>query len=140
MVIERALAGAGIPFAAALIEDGRTELRPAEAAVVQLFQRHPEITAVFAHSDVMAIGAMRALRTLGKAIPQDCSVVGCDDIDSAAYTSPPLTTVHMPFYETGGEAMRLLLDMIQTGSVGSGKVRLEVRLIERSSTASRTAS
>jgi len=137
---ERALAGARVRLAADLVEDGRAELRGAEEAVLRLFQRNSGITAVFAHSDVMAIGALRALRSLGKTVPQDCSVVGCDDIDSAAYTSPPLTTIHMPFYETGSEAMRLLLDMIKSGSLAARRVRLEVRLIERSSTAKAKAS
>lgn len=132
---QRALMDANLPFAAELIENGRSELRAAEAATAQLFERNPGITAVFTQSDVMAIGALRALQSLGKAVPQECSVVGCDDIDSAAYTSPPLTTVHMPFYETGSEAMRLLLDMIKTGSLVAKNVRLEVRLIERASTA-----
>ncbi len=132
---ERALAGAKVRFAEDLVKDGRAELLAAQTAVRRLFERNPRITAVFAQSDVMAIGALRALGALGKRVPQDCSVVGCDDIDSAAYTSPPLTTIHMPFYETGSEAMRLLLDMIKTGSLAPRRVRLEVRLIERSSTA-----
>jgi LacI family transcriptional regulator len=72
---------------------------------------------------------------MGKTVPDECSIVGCDDIDSAAYTSPPLTTIHIPFYETGAEAMRLLLEMIRTGSLAPTKVLLPVRLIERSSTA-----
>ena len=132
---ERALAGAKVRYAEDLVSDGHAELLAAQTAVTRLFERNPRITAVFAQSDVMAIGALRALGALGKRVPQDCSVVGCDDIDSAAYTSPPLTTIHMPFYETGSEAMRLLLDMIKTGSLAPRRVRLEVRLIERSSTA-----
>jgi DNA-binding LacI/PurR family transcriptional regulator len=87
----------------------------------------------------MAIGVLRALGSLDKAVPRQCSVVGCDDIDSAAYTTPPLTTVHMPFYETGSEAMRLLLDMIKIGSLEPRRVLLPVRLIERSSTATAAA-
>src|SRR5205823_988924 len=75
---ERAVAGANVHSAADLVEDGGVELRGAEAAVLRLFRRKPGITAVFAHSDVMAIGALRALRSLGKAVPEDCSVVGCD--------------------------------------------------------------
>ena len=135
----RALAEADVPFADELVDDGRSELRGAEAAVVRLFERNPGITAVFAHTDVMAIGALRALHSLGKAVPKQCSVVGCDDIDSAAYTNPPLTTVHMPFFETGSEAMRLLLDMIKIGSLEPRRVLLPVRLIERSSTAEAAA-
>ena len=114
---------------------GGLKMKTHKAAVARLFQRNPGITAVFAHTDVMAIGALRALQALGQAVPKQCSVVGCDDIDSAAYTNPPLTTVHMPFFETGSEAMRLLLGMIKIGSLEPRRVLLPVRLIERSSTA-----
>jgi LacI family transcriptional regulator len=82
----------------------------------------------------MAIGVLSALRGLGKRVPDECAVVGCDDIDMAAYTVPPLTTVHVPFYETGAEAMRLLLNMISNGSVTPSKVVLPVQLIVRAST------
>ena len=61
-------------------------------------------------------------------------MVGCDDIDLAAYTVPPLTTVHVPFYETGAEAMRLLLKMVGNGSVTPSKILLPVHLITRAST------
>ncbi len=74
-----------------------------------------------------------ALRRLHKQVPADCAVVGCDDIDMAPYTVPPLTTIHVPFYETGAEAMRLLLTMIATGSVAPSKVVLPVHLIVRAS-------
>jgi LacI family transcriptional regulator len=132
---EQALSEKNAQSAAGLAEDGRLELPASETATLRLFKRNPGITALFAHSDVMAIGALRALRSMGKTVPDECSIVGCDDIDSAAYTSPPLTTIHIPFYETGAEAMRLLLEMIRTGSLAPTKVLLPVRLIERSSTA-----
>jgi LacI family transcriptional regulator len=131
----RALSEAKVPFSADLVEEGRSELRAAEGATTTLIGRRPETTAVFAHSDVMAIGALRALGALGKAVPSECSVVGCDDIDSAAYTTPPLTTVHIPFFETGAEAMRLLLRMIANPNVSPTNVTLPVRLVVRASTA-----
>jgi len=61
-------------------------------------------------------------------------VVGCDDIEMAAHTVPPLTTIHVPFYETGAEAMRLLLSMIAAGSVVPRNVLLPVHLVVRAST------
>jgi len=129
----RALEEAGLKFDEDLAEDGRGEIAGAQAATVRLFERRPEITAVFAQNDTMAIGVLSALQRIGKPVPDGCAVVGCDDIDMAAYTEPPLTTVHIPFYETGAEAMRLLLNMIATGSLVPRKVLLPVHLIPRGS-------
>lgn len=129
----RALEGAGLPFDGELVEDGQWEIQAAVAATARLLDRRPGITAIFAQNDTMAIGVLRALRDLGRRVPQDCAVVGCDDIEMAAHTVPPLTTIHVPFYETGAEAMRLLLEMIATGSVAPQKVLLPVRLIARAS-------
>jgi LacI family transcriptional regulator len=129
----QALEEAGLPFDAELVDEGQWEIGGALAATRRLLERHPEITAIFAQNDTMAIGVLSALRALGKSVPDDCAVVGCDDIDMAAHTVPPLTTVHVPFYETGAEAMRLLLSMIATGSVTPTKVLLPVQLIVRAS-------
>jgi len=129
----RALEEAGLLFDHELVEEGQWEIDGALAATMRLIERRPKITAIFAQNDTMAIGVLSALRDLGRRVPNDCAVVGCDDIDMAAYTVPPLTTVHVPFYETGAEAMRLLLNMIATGSVTPRKVLLPVHLIVRAS-------
>ncbi len=129
----QALEEAGLPFDAELVDEGQWEIGGALAATRRLLERHREITAIFAQNDTMAIGVLSALRALRKRVPDDCAVVGCDDIDMAAYTVPPLTTIHVPFYETGAEAMRLLLSMIATGSVTPTKVLLPVQLIVRAS-------
>jgi len=129
----RALEDAGLRFDADLIEEGLWETAPAANATARLFERRGDISAVFAQSDTMAVGVLSALRRLHKQVPADCAVVGCDDIDTAPYTVPPLTTIHVPFYETGAEAMRLLLTMITTGSVAPGTVDRHVHLIVRAS-------
>ncbi len=130
----RALEEAGLPFDAELVEEGRWEAAAAASATTRLFGRRPRITAIFAQNDTMAVGVLGALRQLEKRVPEDCALVGCDDIDMAPYTVPPLTTIHVPFYETGAEAMRLLLNMVATGSVTPRKVLLPVHLIVRAST------
>jgi LacI family transcriptional regulator len=129
----RALEEAGLAFAEDLVDEGRGEIAAALAATTRLFEHSPGITAIFAQSDTMGIGVLSALHRLGKPVPRGCAVVGCDDIDMAAYTEPPLSTVHVPFYETGAEAMRLLLNMIATGSVTSRHVLLPAHLIARAS-------
>jgi DNA-binding LacI/PurR family transcriptional regulator len=92
-------------------------------------------TAVLAMSDAMAIGAMRAIRALGLAVPSDISVVGFDDIDLAMHTDPPLTTVHQPIRRKGEEAVRLLLSVVQGQASRPEHRRLETKLVVRGSTA-----
>ena len=128
-----ALEDAGLRFETELVEEGRWEIAGAAGATTRLFERRSDISGVFAQSDTMAVGVLSALRRLHKQVPADCAVAGCDDMEMAPYTAPPLTTVHVPFYETGAEAMRLLLNMIATGSVAPSKVILPVHLIVRAS-------
>ena len=92
-------------------------------------------TAVLAMSDAMALGAIRALKARGLAVPGDVSVVGFDDIELAESTDPPLTTVHQPVREKGEEAVRLLLATIEGREEPPQHRRLETRLIVRASTA-----
>ena len=68
--------------------------------------------AAFVASDVVALGAIGALREAGRRVPDDVSIVGFDDIPLAAYFDPPLTTVRLPAYELGHAAGRALLERI----------------------------
>jgi LacI family transcriptional regulator len=131
----RALDESGIGGTGDLVAEGADEVAAGLAAVPVLLGRRPDVTAVFCHNDLAAIGALIALRNAGRRVPDDCSVVGCDDLDAASYTSPPLTTIHIPFYESGAEAMRLLLGMVTSGSPSAKRVSLPVRLVTRASTA-----
>jgi len=97
----------------------------------KLLQRH--VDAVFAASDVIAFGAMRAIREQGLRIPQDVAVIGFDDIDSAAQAFPPLTTVRQPILEEGAAAARVLIDLIQKRVEGPQRVLLNTELIIRDS-------
>lgn len=75
----------------------------------QILAQIPDVTAVFAASDEMAFGVIRALRERGRSVPDDVSIVGVDDIALAAYCCPPLTTVRQDFYRSGAAAVALLL-------------------------------
>jgi DNA-binding LacI/PurR family transcriptional regulator len=90
--------------------------------------------AVFIASDVVALGAIGALRDHGYRVPDDVSVVGFDDIALAAYVDPPLTTVHLPAHELGLAAGRALLDRIAHREVAE-RTLLPTELVVRSSTA-----
>ncbi|QNP76074.1 LacI family DNA-binding transcriptional regulator [Streptomyces roseirectus] len=75
--------------------------------------RLPDLTAVFAANDDMAIGLIRALTEAGLRVPQDVSVVGFDDIPVAAYVTPPLTTVRQPFDAVAQEGLKRLVHVIE---------------------------
>jgi LacI family transcriptional regulator len=77
-----------------------------------LLERNRDFTAVFCFNDIAAIGAIRALKDAGLSVPGDVSVVGFDDILSAAYATPSLTTVRQPLLEMGKRGAQVLLERI----------------------------
>ena len=77
-----------------------------------LLEKTRDFTAVFCFNDIAAIGAIRALKDAGRSVPDDVSVVGFDDIQSAAYSTPSLTTVRQPLMEMGQRGAQVLLDRI----------------------------
>jgi DNA-binding LacI/PurR family transcriptional regulator len=103
-----------------------------QAAMEKLMELSMPPTALFAASDVVAIGAMSAVRARGKSVPEDVAVVGFDDIFLASYAHPPLTTVHVPAYGLGWTAAEVLVSMIEgEGEIAS--VTLETELVIRES-------
>lgn len=100
-----------------------------------LLDRRADFTALFAFDDVAAIGAIRAFLDAGLAVPDDVSVVGFDDIQSAAYQNPSLTTVRQPLREMGELAARLLLRRIVAPEADDQPfVTVEPELVVRGST------
>jgi DNA-binding LacI/PurR family transcriptional regulator len=77
-----------------------------------LLEQTHDFTAVFCFNDIAAIGAIRALKDSGLRVPEDVSVVGFDDIQSAAYNTPSLTTVRQPLFEMGQRGAQILLERI----------------------------
>jgi len=77
-----------------------------------LLEKSRDFTAIFCFNDIAAIGAIRALKDAGLSVPTDVSVVGFDDIQSAAYSTPSLTTVRQPLTEMGKRGAQVLLDRI----------------------------
>jgi DNA-binding LacI/PurR family transcriptional regulator len=99
-----------------------------------LLARQKPFTALFAYNDISAIGAIRALREAGLRVPEDVSVVGFDDIESAAFHNPALTTVRQPLREMGEVAAKTLLDRIEGNGDYSTEIAVQPELIIRSST------
>ena len=108
-----ALAKHDIPVDQALHVEGDGTLEGGLGSMRQLLALSRPPTAVFCFNDVTAMGVLRGLNAAGVQVPHDCSVIGFDDLDMAAYYCPPLTTVRQPSYRLGQRAMRMLLQLIQ---------------------------
>lgn len=128
-----ALQEAGISYDAELVADGRFSEEGGMEAIMDIVERRPEVTAVFCASDLMALGAMRAMERLGRSVPESMSIVGFDDISIASYCSPNLTTVRQEKYQLGYQAAQLLIDMLEGRQVRH-KVVLDNQLVVRDST------
>ena len=125
----QALAGAGIAVDPALMAEGDYTREGGSAAMRRLLALENPPTAVFAGNDLMAIGALSALRAAGRRVPEDMAVVGYDDIPEAAVTSPALTTIAVPKYEMGRAAAELLLARIGARGGGSADERAPRRVV-----------
>jgi DNA-binding LacI/PurR family transcriptional regulator len=101
----------------------------------QLLARRKNFTALFAYNDISAIGAIRAFKEAGIRVPEDISVVGFDDIESAAFNSPTLTTVRQPLREMGEAAAQMLLKKIEGEEDVPQAIAVQPELIERQSSA-----
>jgi DNA-binding LacI/PurR family transcriptional regulator len=104
--------------------------------MASLLEKTRNFTAVFCFNDIAAIGAIRALKDAGLSVPGDVSVVGFDDIQSAAYATPSLTTVRQPLAEMGKRGAQMLLERIASRENGfPAEIVMEPTLIVRESTA-----
>jgi len=102
------------PRLTAQLEGAALGYEPGRVATVRLLETGQPFTAIFAFNDLSAMGAIVALREAGINVPSDVSVVGFDDIPSAATNNPPLTTVRQPLQEMGRVAATMLLERIQS--------------------------
>jgi LacI family transcriptional regulator len=108
-----ALAEAGLPLDTALIRDGDFSEQSGYQAAQELLALAALPTAIFASNDLMAVGALRALREAGLRVPQDLALVGFDDIPAARLLSPPLTTVTQFEERLGRRLAELLLERLE---------------------------
>ena len=106
-----ALIAAEIPFDDSQIVEGNWSADSGERGLHKLLAKSPDIQAVFACNDQMALGLMRAARNLGKRIPEDLAVVGFDDIPESAFYYPPLTTIRQGLYELGHVAVQTFMKL-----------------------------
>jgi LacI family transcriptional regulator len=132
-----ALGGAGVKPDPRLVAESNFKIQGGFDATSRLLTQRDRPTAIFAFNDDMAIGAMRAARTLGLRVPEDVSIVGFDDSHEAQFVEPGLTTVRQPLAEMGQMAVRLLLRLLGNETLPTVHHELPTTLVIRSSTAPR---
>lgn len=116
-----------------LVEPGDFSEEGGRRAMRSLLERAPDLDAVFAASDLMAVGALAELRAAGRRVPEDVAVVGFEDSVLARHTNPPLTTVRQPVEEVGRTMARILLEEISEGGAQRQQVTLPTELVVRDS-------
>ena len=128
---KKALEDAGIPVDESLIVKGDYSEVCGYQSMQKLLPANPD--AVFAASDAMAIGAIRAVQDVGLHVPDDIAFVGFDDLPLATMPNIQLTTVRQPVFEFGYTAIEMLIELIEKGSTDPKQLILETELIIRDS-------
>ncbi|MET0929976.1 MAG: LacI family DNA-binding transcriptional regulator [Aeromicrobium sp.] len=130
-----AMADAGLPVDPDLVVEGDFSEQSGWTGMEALLARRPDIDAVFAASDLMAMGALRSLRGHGRRVPEDVGVIGFDGTTASETTDPPLSTVRQPLVQLGRRMAEMLLRHVDAGEPVPEHSVLPVELIVRQSTA-----
>ncbi|AWB89910.1 LacI family DNA-binding transcriptional regulator [Homoserinimonas hongtaonis] len=130
-----AMNAAGLPIREEWIRFGDFHLTGGARHAADLLALDEPPTAIFAGSDLQALGVLETARTLGMRVPDDLSVVGYDDIPLASWVSPRLTTVHQPLMEMAKEATRLVIRLSEGQLASPPRMDLATSLVVRESTA-----
>ncbi|MHB9094676.1 MAG: LacI family DNA-binding transcriptional regulator [Eubacteriales bacterium] len=120
-----------LPFQDSLVKRGDGSIESGYQKMFELIDQ--DVTAVFVYCDIMAMGAVKAIKEKNLKIPYDISVVGFDDIPLAQIIEPPLTTIKQPAYEKGESAASMLIDLVE-GKEAVGNKILPVDIVVRKST------
>ncbi len=131
---KEALQKHSIRFDSSFIEGGDYSLESGARAAKKLLALPKKITAIYAANDLMAIGAIQAIREAGLSVPGDISVFGFDDSDAARFSQPPLSTVKQPFYNMGKRAVQLLVERVEKPEMPPRYEEMEGEVILRQST------
>ncbi len=128
---ESALEAAGRCVQPQLVAYGDYSFASGTTAMQRLLEKTPDLDAVFVNSDLMAIGAIKAIQTSGKRVPEDIAVVGYDDLSIAMYNNLPLTTIRQNIPLVGTLLAQNLIQYMQTGVITN--VTTPVELVVRQS-------
>jgi DNA-binding LacI/PurR family transcriptional regulator len=125
----------GLQYVDALVAEGNFTYEGGYTCMQRILAQQPLPTAIFATSDVMALGAKKAIEDFGLCIPAELSLIGFDDIPRVSMVDPKLTTIAQPRYQMGWESARLLIDRIEQSTPPTRrKVVMEHKLVVRGST------
>lgn len=130
-----ALEAAGLAAEEALCRYGDFHVEGGYEQARELLRLADRPTAIFAGSDLQALGVLKAAREAGLRVPEDVSLVGFDDLPLGRWSSPALTTVHQPLIEMAGLAVQIVLDAGRDGTAAPRRIELATRLVVRESTA-----
>ena len=126
---------AGVPVDPELVRYGNFTVGSGYEHGTELLARPDRPTAIFAGSDMQAMGVLRAARRLGLDVPRELSVIGYDNLPMSVWTAPALSTVNQPLRDMAGTATRMLLDLARGGDLATSRVDLVTELVVRESTA-----
>ena len=130
------MADNSLPVAPQWIVEGELTQKSGAEAMKQLLAIAPRLTAVICGNDLMALGAMNQIQQEGLTVGVDMAVTGFDDIPSAAYVNPPLTTVHQPIYDIGRQTCAMLIELVNGRTPKNQHVLLTPTLVVRASSGS----
>jgi LacI family transcriptional regulator len=128
-----AIESAGLKFDKGLVRYGNFDLESGYEQMNRLLEIEPLPTGVFVASDVVAFGAMAAIRERGLAIPGDIALVGFDDVPFARYVDPPLTTIFLPAAELARKSSEMLIRLIHAEQMLDRNLLLDTHLVVRQS-------
>ena len=128
-----ALVAHGLPIVEEWIVPGTPVLERGKETARRLLSEYPQITALFAYNDLLAMGAIQACKEMGRRVPEDCAIVGFDNIAFASMIAPPLTTVHVNKYDLGRRAMIRMFEMLDNPGVSFSPIYVDVQLVIRRS-------
>ena len=123
----------GPAFRPGLVAEGDWSLESGRLGAQKILARDGKVDALFAASDLMALGAMTALREAGRQVPRQVAVAGFDDSVAAGLADPPLTTMRHPVADIALEALRILDDLIEGRTSGPEHVLLPTEFVRRKS-------
>ena len=134
----KALDHAGIPIDHTIMKDGDYKISSGYQCMTELLDKGEGFTAVACANDLMAVGALEAMKERGIRVPEDISITGYDDIYLAGVLTPKLTTITQPKYEMGCLAAELLIKLVQGEEIKDRQIILQPSLVKRESVVKRS--
>lgn len=133
-VLQAALKRKGLTLDEDAVEYASFSSESGHAATRTLLERRPDITAILAGNDTIAIGVLAAIHAAGKNVPLDISVIGFDDLPFARFLNPPLTTIATDGVDVGRKAAELLVQRLRGGTTEAPRLQSPTQFVVRDST------